>query len=794
MRPIELEMEGFTAYRDRVMVDFREADFFAFVGATGSGKSSVIDAICFVLYGCVPRYDDARLVAPVITQGCEEARVRLDFALGQDRYTAVRVVRRTKAGGATTKEARLERDGTVLAGNADEVTENVVRLTGLSFDHFTKCVVLPQGEFAEFLHAKPRLRQDVLVGLLNLGVYARMGQEANTRAKIAEERIRDAERRLSELAGATPEARGAAEKRVHALAQLGERVAKSEPELASMRQEVAETEAAATTARTWIEALAAITIPKDVPALAAEAETARKAHEQADKLANATGRAVSEARKLSGKLPEAKPLEAALNDHDDVLRLRSELELASKAADVAVDEEQAASVANTNADAEQVEAQAELDALRHAHAAHGLVTTLIVGEPCPVCEHPVDRLPKKRAVTALEKAERRLTGAIRAQKVAQDALTKAAATAAADKRTATTLKRDLAAVEGRATGHPSRQKIEELLDAIAEAEEQLEAALDADEAAKDERAAQQQALEALATRVDGARQQLRAARDTVAQLQPPALAEKDLATDWKTLTDWAKQALREQETQAKKAAKAAAAATKKRDQISGDLAKACADADVEVDRERFAPAVAAAEAHAKSELRQIDANIESAQLAVQQRDEATIENQVAHRLAQHLKSTGFEKWLLEEALHVLAAGATHVLSELSSGQYGLMLNDKGEFLVVDHHNASETRPARTLSGGETFLASLALALALADHLASLAADGAARLEAIFLDEGFGTLDPDTLATVASTIENLGSSGRMVGLITHVPELADRVPVRYEVRKGDRTATVERVVA
>ena len=97
--------------------------------------------------------------------------------------------------------------------------------------------------------------------------------------------------------------------------------------------------------------------------------------------------------------------------------------------------------------------------------------------------------------------------------------------------------------------------------------------------------------------------------------------------------------------------------------------------------------------------------------------------------------------------------------------------------------------ARTLSGGETFLASLALALALADQLGSLAAARRRPIESIFLDEGFGTLDPDTLDIVAGTIEELGAGGRMVGIITHVRELADRMPVRFEVTKGPAGAGV-----
>ncbi|MBK5289466.1 MAG: SMC family ATPase, partial [Acidimicrobiia bacterium] len=103
----------------------------------------------------------------------------------------------------------------------------------------------------------------------------------------------------------------------------------------------------------------------------------------------------------------------------------------------------------------------------------------------------------------------------------------------------------------------------------------------------------------------------------------------------------------------------------------------------------------------------------------------------------------------------------------------------------------ESRSVRTLSGGETFQASLALALALSDQLADLSANRS-RLESIFLDEGFGTLDAETLDTVAETIENLGATDRMVGIVTHVPELAARMPVQFRVAKTARSSTVERI--
>ena len=130
--------------------------------------------------------------------------------------------------------------------------------------------------------------------------------------------------------------------------------------------------------------------------------------------------------------------------------------------------------------------------------------------------------------------------------------------------------------------------------------------------------------------------------------------------------------------------------------------------------------------------------------------------------------------------------ASRTLRELSGGQYELV-HDKGEFFVVDHHDAALRRAVRTLSGGETFQASLSLALALSEQLAGLST-GPASLESIVLDEGFGTLDADTLDVVASTLENLAARGdRMVGVVTHVAALAERIPVRFELSRDARGA-------
>jgi exonuclease SbcC len=162
-------------------------------------------------------------------------------------------------------------------------------------------------------------------------------------------------------------------------------------------------------------------------------------------------------------------------------------------------------------------------------------------------------------------------------------------------------------------------------------------------------------------------------------------------------------------------------------------------------------------------------------------------------LAKELRADRVIAFLQAEALQVLAAAGSDRLATLSSDRYHLAFEDD-EFFVVDTWNGEERRSVRTLSGGETFLASLALALALSEQVRSLSVSEKARIDSLFLDEGFGTLDPESLEVVVDAIEQLGGDGRMVGVITHVQELAIRLPARVEVEKSPRGSRLKVVTA
>jgi len=145
-------------------------------------------------------------------------------------------------------------------------------------------------------------------------------------------------------------------------------------------------------------------------------------------------------------------------------------------------------------------------------------------------------------------------------------------------------------------------------------------------------------------------------------------------------------------------------------------------------------------------------------------------------------------FVLAARLEEVAAAASERLLKMTSGRYSLVHTDarrgggrSGLGLLACDTWTGVDRDTSTLSGGETFLASLALALGLADVVTAEA--GGTRIEALFVDEGFGSLDEDTLEEVMTVLDGLREGGRMVGIVSHVAELRQRIPAQVRVHKG-----------
>ena len=141
---------------------------------------------------------------------------------------------------------------------------------------------------------------------------------------------------------------------------------------------------------------------------------------------------------------------------------------------------------------------------------------------------------------------------------------------------------------------------------------------------------------------------------------------------------------------------------------------------------------------------------------------------------------------LEIMFKQMGSIANEQLKYLTFERYQLKVEGIGDLTVIDRWNANEERPVETLSGGESFLTSLALALALADL-----SRGRAQLNSLFLDEGFGTLDTETLDIAIAALEGLRTQGRSIFLISHIQELTRRLPVKINVRKqGNGSSSVD----
>ncbi|SEP98338.1 AAA family ATPase [Lentzea albida] len=163
---------------------------------------------------------------------------------------------------------------------------------------------------------------------------------------------------------------------------------------------------------------------------------------------------------------------------------------------------------------------------------------------------------------------------------------------------------------------------------------------------------------------------------------------------------------------------------------------------------------------------------------------------------QNSKKMTLRSYVLAARLEEVAVAASARLHRMSQGRYSFVHSDSagargtrgGLSLDVLDDYSGRSRPAKTLSGGESFLASLSLALGLADVVAN--ETGGALLDTLFVDEGFGTLDSDTLDIVMNTLDELRAGGRVVGLVSHVEELRQRIPTRLRVRKARTGSTLE----
>jgi exonuclease SbcC len=768
-------MKGFGVFRNHTEIDFSGVELFALTGPTGSGKTTVLDGIVFALYGSVPRHGKGS-VAPVITQGLLEAKVSLDFSIGKSVFRVAREVRKAaKGGGASTPVASLESEGEVLATGADNVTAEVVNRLGLDFDQFTTCVLLPQNEFARFLHDRPSDRQELLTALLDLGIYDRVARLALARQRLAEGLVAMNEQRLSELGSMTEVDLETAQKREAALAELLAWVETKLPERQSLVVERRELQLEADRLRRTRAALGSIALPpgldatgKESDALALEEESARAALE--------TGRSEMAAVVDQGaSLPGRPQLAHWLQARQAFAALEKEVAPSAKAAAEAFD-------ALTNASAAVAAARDAIAAAADADRASHLRRGLKVGDPCPVCGQTITKLSKSKAAATIDKAEAALR---RAEEQEQK---KRRSHAEADNHALGTNAR-LAELSTQLHSAPSPDELTALAERVESHDRGLASSKGAVAFAQQRVENVEKTRKKMNEREGAIRSDLQTAWSKLIQadLEPPAPGFEDPFGSWKTLVEWChliEPSLAAESEKTKSLIEQVDARSKA---VSDEIDARLAAVDIGQPGAEPRDAVVDTLTEARSNRARIEAGLKEIAIKTVEQDAAVLDQRRARMLVLELQANRFKEWLFNEVFTALIVGANQRLVDLTSGQYSLDMSGR-DFEVIDNHAAGNRRSVKTLSGGETFLVSLALALALADQVAETST-GPARLDSILLDEGFGTLDSETLDTVASVIAEIGASGKSVGIVTHVAELAEQMPVRYEIRKGDDGSAV-----
>ncbi|MFN7938584.1 MAG: SMC family ATPase [Bryobacteraceae bacterium] len=839
MRPVRLELEGFTSFRKRAVVDFEGLDLFAITGATGAGKTSLLDAILFALYGVTPRLQ-TREVTSLVSLGSDSVKVLLEFAVGPQKY---KVARNRKKATQVSLEEFKEGEWKPVAGGVKETDGKIQNIIGLDFDAFTRAVILPQGEFDRFLRGDTAKRTDILKNLLGIDIYEEMKQKANRIAGDVQAQVLAKEGLLTSTYGAaTPE-------RVQ---ELRESVRSQELALKAHQQDTAKLEALVPVATeleqlraqekqaaTDIEAARAA-LQKAVQDAAAAEESKQRCEAkiaQVDQQITATGYVEQDWVALHQAVPQARQkgkLEGELAARRKE-RQQKGAEATQSAAQVSTDTS-ALEAAQTKIQ----QARAALDAARQAHEgltpaallqqwrkdlasaapasveeaeaafehlrAQGFRAHLEQGEPCPVCEQIVKKLPhvSPTSLDDLEQARKALQSAQQAHAQWE------AANRNAGGRTVAQLDVLIAEeAEAKAALTAATREHEQALAAQQQAEKRLTASQH-----------QQQLAEQQMANLDATIKQLQTQlRDVAAELAkypdwaPLPLTELEASLEDQNNAKQRRDTLLFDKEQAQKALnQALASATEqaarqlslkdKIESLEASIAtyklkaKLCKaqlpeDADLYILQAKLRTAAALRDSMMKSlasqqaQLEHTERQVAEAKTLREEIENLREEANLYHDMGLLLKDNEFVAYVQREAMKSLAAAASIQLEDLSEKRYTLTLGeDSNDFHVVDHWNGSERRSVRTLSGGESFLASLSLALALSDGIAGYSeASAKARLESLFIDEGISSLDPDALDTAIAALASLKDRDRrMVGVISHIAELGSRLPAQIQVEK------------
>ena len=861
-------MRAFGPYAGETVIDFEKLQgrhLFLICGPTGAGKTTILDAMCYALYGKTSGDRTGEKMRSDYADSSERTEVIFDFMLGDKTYRATRspaqMVDKKRGSGQTlaAMQASLSEleDGKEINTLRTGIEEAAGKLIGLNADQFCQVILLPQGDFRKLLVAKADEREAILKQLFKTQRFSEFKDSLKDRldAKVREKMEKQTrEDQILSTAGAADEKQLASivEEAEKSLQEAVETTRKQEKESNEFR-EVYQKETALMGHFTELDkALKQDAALKNEEGRMKEMEASlsliRSARELApyfDQLDGITREGRQEAQKLKtakadmetyARLNET--LEKRIQELDAMKEKREEerktalkmqdLVPKAKLYGAAVQALKNAKNALSRAEEETKRLQASAEAARKARDAQKekadavrksyidgqaflLAEGLEDGVPCPVCgaiHHPAparggDYVAKAEDVERAQKEYERASAAYdRANDAKEKHSTGAYAKAVSDHAKADAQMKTLEEIP-EAYRDPKYLEAEStrLLTDIRKWEQDKETA-----AAQLRKAgADLSASQAACRNAEERREELvKKYRETESVLKGASdqagFKSLDECKEWykkkdteesvrKTLEQY--RADRKSTEERIKAEEQETAGKERPDMLAlNEKSKALQD-QLKKASERAAALKERTETLQKavSDARAIEKELEDLR-----KEEGLIRGLYDLTSGKKTRIT-LERYVLGTLLDDVANAANLRLLSMSRRRYSLHrmtdesgLGKGGLSLEVSDSFTGRSRPANTLSGGETFLASLSLALGLADVVQSR--QGGVRLDTMFIDEGFGTLDPDSLNSAMNTLIDLQNTGRMVGIISHVPELEERIDARLRITPAEKGSKAE----
>ena len=861
-------MRAFGPYAGETVIDFEKLQgrhLFLICGPTGAGKTTILDAMCYALYGKTSGDRTGEKMRSDYADSSERTEVIFDFMLGDKTYRATRspaqMVDKKRGSGQTlaAMQASLSEleDGKEINTLRTGIEEAAGKLIGLNADQFCQVILLPQGDFRKLLVAKADEREAILKQLFKTQRFSEFKDRLKDRldAKVREKMEKQTrEDQILSTAGAADEKQLASivEEAEKSLQEAVETTRKQEKESNEFR-EVYQKETALMGHFTELDkALKQDAALKNEEGRMKEMEASlsliRSARELApyfDQLDGITREGRQEAQKLKTAKADMETytrlnetLEKRIQELDAMKEKREEerktalkmqdLVPKAKLYGAAVQALKNAQNALSRAEEETKRLQASAEAARKARDAQKekadavrksyidgqaflLAEGLEDGVPCPVCgaiHHPAparggDHVAKAEDVERAQKEYERASAAYdRANDAKEKHSTGAYAKAVSDHAKADAQMKTLEEIP-EAYRDPKYLEAEStrLLTDIRKWEQDKETAAAQLRKAGADLSASQAACRNAEERREELVKKYRETESVLKEASDKAgFQSLDECKKWykkkdteesvrKTLEQY--RADRKSTEERIKAEEQETAGKERPDMLAlNEKSKALQD-QLKKASERAAALKERTETLQKavSDARAIEKELEDLR-----KEEGLIRGLYDLTSGKKTRIT-LERYVLGTLLDDVANAANLRLLSMSRRRYSLHrmtdesgLGKGGLSLEVSDSFTGRSRPANTLSGGETFLASLSLALGLADVVQSR--QGGVRLDTMFIDEGFGTLDPDSLNSAMNTLIDLQNTGRMVGIISHVPELEERIDARLRVTPAEKGSKAE----